>query len=70
MGRRNYRCPNNSKYHFEITLRTEVAIPAIRMISDAFPKAIVGAGTVSTPEQILLARDSGASFVVKRLKMH
>ena len=48
----------------EITLRTEEAIPVIRMISDAFPKVIVGAGTVTTPEQIVLARDSGASFVI------
>ena len=55
---------NNGLSVIEITLRTEVAISAIRMISDAFPKAIVGAGTVSTPEQILLARDSGASFVI------
>ena len=55
---------NNGLTVIEITLRTEVAIPAIRMISDAFPKAIVGAGTVSTPQQIFLARDSGASFVI------
>ena len=48
----------------EITLRTEVAIPAIRMICEAFPKAIVGAGTVTTHEQIFLARDSGASFAI------
>ena len=53
---------NNGLTVIEITLRTEVAIPAIRMISDAFLKAIVGAGTVSTPEQILLVRDSGASL--------
>ncbi|MDG1987715.1 MAG: bifunctional 4-hydroxy-2-oxoglutarate aldolase/2-dehydro-3-deoxy-phosphogluconate aldolase [Halieaceae bacterium] len=48
----------------EITLRTEVAIPAIRMISNAFPKAIIGAGTVTTNEQIFLARDAGASFAI------
>ena len=48
----------------EITLRTEVAMSAIRLISEAFPKAIVGAGTVTTHDQIVLARDSGASFFV------
>jgi len=48
----------------EVTLRTEAAIPSIKLISEALPKAIVGAGTVYTPEQLFLARDSGAAFAI------
>ena len=31
---------------FEITLRSPIAMEAIKHISDAFPQALVGAGTV------------------------
>ncbi len=48
----------------EITLRTEAALPSIKRVSDALPEAIVGAGTVYTPDQLSLARDSGAAFAV------
>jgi 2-dehydro-3-deoxyphosphogluconate aldolase/(4S)-4-hydroxy-2-oxoglutarate aldolase len=48
----------------EITLRTPVALDAIRQISRAFPQACVGAGTVTTPGALRLAAEAGASFAV------
>lgn len=47
----------------EITLRTPVAIEAIRAMSEV-PGAIVGVGTVTTPEQLREAEDAGARFAV------
>jgi 2-dehydro-3-deoxyphosphogluconate aldolase / (4S)-4-hydroxy-2-oxoglutarate aldolase len=48
----------------EITLRTPVAVEAIRQIRLEIPDAIVGAGTVTTPAQIEAALDAGAQFLV------
>lgn len=48
----------------EITLRTPVALEAIRQISRAFPSAHVGAGTVTTPEALRQVVEAGASFAV------
>jgi len=48
----------------EITLRTPVALEAIRAIRQAFPQAHVGAGTVTTPEALRQAGDAGAVFAV------
>jgi 2-dehydro-3-deoxyphosphogluconate aldolase/(4S)-4-hydroxy-2-oxoglutarate aldolase len=48
----------------EITLRTPVALEAIRLISRAFPKAHVGAGTVTTPEALRQVAAAGATFAV------
>ncbi len=48
----------------EITLRTPAGLPAIARIADEVDGAIVGAGTVTTPEQLLAARDAGARFIV------
>lgn len=48
----------------EITLRTPVALDAIRAISQAVPDAIVGVGTVTTPEQLLAAEQAGAVFAI------
>ena len=36
----------------EVTLRSDVAIGAIRRISEEIPEVIVGAGTVLSPEKI------------------
>ena len=36
----------------EITLRTPQALDIIAVIKDACPDAIIGAGTVNTPEQM------------------
>ncbi len=48
----------------EITLRTPAGLPAIKRIADEVEGAIVGAGTVTTPAQLLAARDAGARFTV------
>jgi len=48
----------------EITLRTPVALEAIRCICRAFPNAFVGAGTVTTPEALRQVAEAGACFAV------
>jgi 2-dehydro-3-deoxyphosphogluconate aldolase/(4S)-4-hydroxy-2-oxoglutarate aldolase len=48
----------------EVTFRTAVAVAAIKAMSTANPELIVGAGTVLTVEQVDLALDAGARFVV------
>lgn len=48
----------------EVTLRTESATEAIRAISAEVPEAVVGAGTVLTPQQAEEAVDAGARFLV------
>ncbi|MFH0522286.1 bifunctional 4-hydroxy-2-oxoglutarate aldolase/2-dehydro-3-deoxy-phosphogluconate aldolase [Streptomyces sp. M41] len=48
----------------EVTLRTPVALDAIRAIADAVPDAVVGAGTVITPAQVTEAVAAGAGFLV------
>ncbi|MFF6801792.1 bifunctional 4-hydroxy-2-oxoglutarate aldolase/2-dehydro-3-deoxy-phosphogluconate aldolase [Streptomyces sp. NPDC012616] len=48
----------------EVTLRTPAALDAIREISGAVPEAVVGAGTVITPEQVTACGAAGARFLV------
>jgi 2-dehydro-3-deoxyphosphogluconate aldolase/(4S)-4-hydroxy-2-oxoglutarate aldolase len=48
----------------EITFRTGAAVAAIAAIREALPGMFVGAGTVLTPEQVDVARDAGAAFLV------
>ncbi|GHE29121.1 bifunctional 4-hydroxy-2-oxoglutarate aldolase/2-dehydro-3-deoxy-phosphogluconate aldolase [Streptomyces capitiformicae] len=48
----------------EVTLRTEAGLDAIRAISGAVPEAVVGAGTVVTPEQVTESVRAGARFLV------
>jgi len=48
----------------EITLRTEAALEAIRVIAREVPEVTVGAGTVIHREQAQAARDAGAQFLV------
>lgn len=48
----------------EVTLRTTVALEAIRRIRVEVPKARVGAGTVLAPEQAAQAIRAGATFIV------
>lgn len=48
----------------EITLRTAVAMEAIKLISQQVPEAIVGAGTILTPEQLQAAEEAGAVFAI------
>ena len=48
----------------EVTLRTAAALPAIAAIARAVPEAIVGAGTVRSPDDARAAKDAGALFAV------
>jgi len=48
----------------ELTLRTPVALDAIKAIATEVPEILVGAGTIVTPAQAQQAADAGASFLV------
>lgn len=48
----------------EITLRTPIALEAIKLIADNVKDAIVGAGTITTPEQLQAAEEAGAVFAI------
>ncbi len=48
----------------EVTLRTPVALEAIRAIAREAPEAIVGVGTLTRPEEFTGALDAGACFGV------
>ncbi|WP_037669269.1 bifunctional 4-hydroxy-2-oxoglutarate aldolase/2-dehydro-3-deoxy-phosphogluconate aldolase [Streptomyces griseus] len=48
----------------EVTLRTPVALDAIRAIAGEVPEAVVGAGTVITPAQVDASVAAGARFLV------
>jgi 2-dehydro-3-deoxyphosphogluconate aldolase/(4S)-4-hydroxy-2-oxoglutarate aldolase len=48
----------------EITLRTVLGLEAIRVIAAEVPEAIVGVGTVLTPNQLAGAVKAGARFAV------
>jgi len=51
-------------YAIEVTLRTPSALAAIRAIAKSVPKAVVGAGTIVSVEQIDEAVEAGARFLV------
>jgi len=48
----------------EVTLRTPAALDAIRLIRDALPEAIVGAGTITNAADLDAAIAAGAQFGV------
>lgn len=48
----------------EVTLRTPVALDAIRLLAQEVPDAIVGAGTVTTAAQLQQVVDAGAKFAI------
>lgn len=48
----------------EVTFRAEGADTALRLMSAAIPEMLLGAGTVTTTEQIDRAVDNGAKFIV------
>lgn len=48
----------------EFTFRTEAAEAAIRAATEAYPDALIGAGSVLVPEQVDAALAAGAKFVV------
>ncbi|MFC0323472.1 bifunctional 4-hydroxy-2-oxoglutarate aldolase/2-dehydro-3-deoxy-phosphogluconate aldolase [Gallibacterium melopsittaci] len=49
---------------FEITLRSSVALEAIKLLSKECPEALVGAGTVLSAEQYDQAVAAGAKFII------
>nr|WP_307632115.1 bifunctional 4-hydroxy-2-oxoglutarate aldolase/2-dehydro-3-deoxy-phosphogluconate aldolase [Thiovibrio frasassiensis] len=48
----------------EITLRTPVAVAAIREIARQVPEAVVGAGTVTNAEDLVAVSEAGAVFAI------
>lgn len=48
----------------EITFRTAAAEESIRLMKEAYPDMLIGAGTVLTTEQVDLAVKAGATFIV------
>lgn len=48
----------------EITFRSEAAVEAIRLLREAQPDMLIGAGTVLNREQVIAAKEAGATFIV------
>ena len=48
----------------EVTFRTEAAEESIKVMAEAYPDMVVGAGTVLTIEQVNAAVKAGAKFIV------
>ena len=48
----------------EVTFRTEAAAESIRLMREAYPELLLGAGTVLTTEQVDTAIDAGVDFIV------
>lgn len=48
----------------EVTLRTPIALEAIRLLREEVPEAIVGAGTITTPAQLQQCIDVDAKFAI------
>ena len=48
----------------EVTFRTDAAEEAIRLMAEAYPEMLVGAGTVLTTEQVDRAVAAGSKFIV------
>lgn len=48
----------------EVTLRTPVALEAIRLLAEALPDALVGAGTVTNAAQLDAVTQAGAKFAI------
>ncbi|MEZ9298897.1 bifunctional 4-hydroxy-2-oxoglutarate aldolase/2-dehydro-3-deoxy-phosphogluconate aldolase [Vibrio splendidus] len=48
----------------EITFRSDAAVEAIRLLREAQPDMLIGAGTILNGKQALAAKEAGATFVV------
>jgi len=48
----------------ELTLRTPVALDALRIIKKQYPGMLAGIGTVLTPQQVRVIAEEGADFAV------
>lgn len=55
---------NNGLPVAEITFRSAAAVDAIRLLRKAYPEMLIGAGTVLNREQVIAAKDAGATFIV------
>jgi 2-dehydro-3-deoxyphosphogluconate aldolase/(4S)-4-hydroxy-2-oxoglutarate aldolase len=52
---------------FEFTLTSAGALEALTRLRSAVPEAVVGIGTVRTPDQLRAAREAGAQFAVSQI---
>ncbi|RUR11648.1 bifunctional 4-hydroxy-2-oxoglutarate aldolase/2-dehydro-3-deoxy-phosphogluconate aldolase [Legionella sp. km772] len=48
----------------EVTLRSEVALKAVNLLTEAFPEALIGVGTVRNTKQLTEAIKVGAKFAI------
>lgn len=48
----------------EVTLRTEAALDCIEILRNEMPDAIVGAGTIATPDDLENVKKAGAMFAI------
>lgn len=48
----------------EVTLRTPAALQAVKLLTQTFPQALIGVGTVTTQRQLQEATDAGAKFAI------
>lgn len=48
----------------EVTFRTAAARESIEIMAKTYPEMLIGAGTITTPDQARQAVDAGASFLV------
>lgn len=48
----------------EITFRSSAAAKAIRLLREAQPDMLIGAGTVLNRKQVIAAKEAGATFIV------
>jgi 2-dehydro-3-deoxyphosphogluconate aldolase / (4S)-4-hydroxy-2-oxoglutarate aldolase len=48
----------------ELTLRTDIALEAMKAMQDAAPELIIGMGTIRTPQQARASAQAGAAFLV------
>lgn len=55
---------NNGLPVAEITFRSAAAVEAIRLLRISQPEMLIGAGTVLNREQVIAAKEAGATFIV------
>ncbi|WP_322862005.1 bifunctional 4-hydroxy-2-oxoglutarate aldolase/2-dehydro-3-deoxy-phosphogluconate aldolase [Aeromonas allosaccharophila] len=55
---------NNRLPVAEITFRSAAAVEAIRLLRQSQPEMLIGAGTVLNREQVIAAKEAGATFIV------
>ena len=48
----------------EVTFRTDAAPDAVKILKQTYPQMLLGAGTVLNVEQVKMATDAGADFIV------